>query len=60
MLDLCQRLLRDQTGATVVEYGLIIGLIAAVIVAGLGDFSDQLTNTYLIVTNWTNAAQANE
>jgi pilus assembly protein Flp/PilA len=56
----CQRLLRDESAATVIEYGLLIGLIAAAIVAGLSDFSDQLVNTYVIVSTWTNTAQAKE
>ena len=53
-----KRLLRDQSGVTVIEYGLLIGLISAIIVVGLSNFSNQLINTYLIVTTWTNAAQS--
>jgi pilus assembly protein Flp/PilA len=56
----CQRLLRDQSGATAIEYGLLIGLIAAAMVAGLSDFSNQLVNTYIIVSTYTNTAQAKE
>jgi pilus assembly protein Flp/PilA len=54
----CQRLLRDKAGVTVIEYGLLIGLISIIIVVGLSNFSNQLVNTYLIVTNATAAGQA--
>jgi pilus assembly protein Flp/PilA len=53
-----QRLLRDRAGVTVIEYGLLIGLISIIIVVGLSNFSNQLVNTYLIVTNATAAGQA--
>lgn len=55
----CQRLLHDRTGATAIEYGMIIGLIAAAVVFGLTDFSNQLINTYLIVNTYTSNAQGN-
>lgn len=34
--------LRDEEGATAIEYGLIAGLIAAVLVAVLGGLGDQI------------------
>ena len=58
MRSFCQRLLRDRAGVTVIEYGLLIGLISIIIVVGLSNFSNQLINTYLIVTNATAAGQA--
>lgn len=58
MRSFCQRLLRDEAGVTVIEYGLLIGLISIIIVVGLSNFSNQLINTYLIVTNATAAGQA--
>ena len=39
MIDLFTRLVRDEDGATMVEYGIMVALIAAVsigIIAGLG------------------------
>lgn len=57
---LFKRLLRDNSAVSAIEYGLLIGLISAIIVVGLSNFSNQLINTYLIVTTWTNAAQAKE
>ncbi len=50
------RLLRDNTAATAVEYGLLIGLLSVVIIVGLQGFSDQLVNTWLIVQNYTQGA----
>ena len=58
MRSFWQRLLRDRAGVTVIEYGLLIGLISIIIVVGLSNFSNQLVNTYLIVTNATAAGQA--
>lgn len=57
MQKYCQRLLHDRTGATAIEYGMIIGLIAAAVVFGLSDFSNQLVNTYLIVNTFASDAQ---
>jgi pilus assembly protein Flp/PilA len=53
----CKRLLRDAGGATAIEYGLLIGLIATAVIAGLSDFSNQLVNTYLIVSSYSNNAE---
>ncbi len=40
-----QRLRREETGATAVEYALLVGLIAVVLIAGVGLFGGQL-NTF--------------
>ncbi|MFC7361672.1 Flp family type IVb pilin [Nocardioides astragali] len=47
---------RDEKGATATEYGLLVGLIALIIVVGVGlfgdalnDFFDSLSDT---VANW--------
>lgn len=58
MHGFCKRLLRDESAVTAIEYGLLIGLISAIIITGLSNFSNQLINTYLIVTTWTNNAQS--
>ena len=60
MQTLLARLLRDTTGATVVEYGMLIALLSVVIIVGLQSFSNQLINTWLIVTTYTNNAEAKE
>jgi len=36
---------RDERGATATEYGLLVGFIAIIIVAGVGFFGESL-NTY--------------
>lgn len=41
--DVCHD--RDERGATATEYGLLVGFIAMVIVAGVGVFGEAL-NTY--------------
>jgi pilus assembly protein Flp/PilA len=57
---LLKRLRRDEAGATVIEYGMLIALLSVVIIVGLQNFSNQIINTWLIVTTYTNNAQANE
>ncbi|MCZ2402573.1 Flp family type IVb pilin [Paenarthrobacter sp. Z7-10] len=42
-LNLQARLRREQTGATAVEYALLVGLIAVVLIAGVGLFGKDLT-----------------
>jgi pilus assembly protein Flp/PilA len=42
---LIARFAADQTGATAIEYGLIIGLIALAIVGALSQFSDSFNQT---------------
>lgn len=40
------RLRREETGATAVEYGLIVGLIAIVIIAGVGLLGQNLLGLF--------------
>lgn len=42
MARILQRFLKDKTGATAIEYGLIAALIAVAIVAGVGNAADAL------------------
>ncbi|MEQ1952124.1 Flp family type IVb pilin [Mesorhizobium sp. CN2-181] len=42
MSKLIRRFLKDEDGATAIEYGLIIALISLAIVGGVGTFADQL------------------
>ena len=51
--SLFTRLLRDESAATVVEYGLLIGLLSVVIIVGLQGFSDQIINTWTIVQTYS-------
>lgn len=36
----------DQTGATAIEYGLIVGLVAAIIITVIGLFGEGLTDLF--------------
>ncbi|WP_442581912.1 Flp family type IVb pilin [Mesorhizobium sp. ASY16-5R] len=42
MNKMIRRFLKDENGATAIEYGLIIALISLAIVAGVGGLADQL------------------
>jgi pilus assembly protein Flp/PilA len=39
---------RDERGATAVEYGLLVGLIAVVIIAGVAAFGLAVSDLFLI------------
>lgn len=41
----------DQRGSTIIEYGLIVGLVAVVLCVGLGTFSDKAIDMYAYVQN---------
>ena len=38
-----QRFLTDESGATVVEYGLIVAVLSLTIIAGIGQAADAIT-----------------
>lgn len=42
MFNTIQKFLKDEEGATAIEYGLIAGLIAVAIIASVGDIGDKL------------------
>lgn len=44
--NLKQRLTREETGATAVEYALMVGLIAVVLIGGLTVFGPQLSDFF--------------
>lgn len=44
------RLLHDESGATAIEYGLIIGLVSIVAVAAYGSLGDSLVAVYGVIT----------
>lgn len=46
MKAMVKRLWQDEGGATAVEYGLIAGLMAAILVAVLGLFGDKLQDLF--------------
>jgi pilus assembly protein Flp/PilA len=45
------RFIRDDSGATALEYGLIAGLIATVMVTATKTLGDKLTNAFTTVGN---------
>jgi pilus assembly protein Flp/PilA len=45
------RFIRDDSGATALEYGLIAGLIAAVMVTATKTLGDKLSNSFTTVGN---------
>lgn len=44
-------LLKDRSGATAIEYGLIAALISLGLIAGIGAFSDALLAMFQKITN---------
>lgn len=42
---------KDESGATAIEYGLIAGLIAVVIVTAVTTVGTKLTNTFTVIGN---------
>ena len=51
MANLWKELWEDESGVTAVEYGLIAGLIAAVLVVIFGMFSDSLKGLFEAISN---------
>ena len=45
------RFLKDESGATAIEYGLIAALIAVVLVTVLGTVGDNLEQTFTTIGN---------
>ena len=46
MKNLVSRFLKDESGATAIEYGLIAALIAVVIITAVGALGDSLSGTF--------------
>ncbi len=51
MPDFLRRMIRDTRGATAIEYGLIVALIAIGAISGFNSFGDGLTNMWGRVEN---------
>jgi pilus assembly protein Flp/PilA len=45
-MNMFKRFLKDESGATAIEYGLIAALLAVAIIATLGLVADQLNATF--------------
>ncbi|SCY61926.1 Flp family type IVb pilin [Desulfoluna butyratoxydans] len=58
MIKLMSTLWNDESGATAIEYGLIVGVMAAVLVGALNLFGTQLTELFTAISDKLgNAAQ---
>ncbi len=55
MARLLQRFQNDETGATAIEYGLIVAVLSLTIIAGVGQAADALVELW----NGNNSALAN-
>jgi pilus assembly protein Flp/PilA len=51
MFRRAKRFLTDASGATAIEYGLIVGLIFLAIVASMASLQGSLENTYTKISN---------
>lgn len=48
-MNLISRFVRDESGATAIEYGLIAALIAVVIITAVGTVGTNLTATFTTI-----------
>jgi pilus assembly protein Flp/PilA len=46
MWDFVHKPLQDRSGATAIEYGLLIGVIAMSLVLGMSAFGNEMTNLW--------------
>ena len=51
IISMFKRFLRDDTGATAIEYGLIVAGVALAIIAVVNSIGGDLQNTYSDVSN---------
>ena len=51
MLDLIRGIVKCQSGATAIEYGLIVSLIVIAMVGALGSFAGSSTSMWNTVSN---------
>lgn len=51
MMDALTALYKDESGATAVEYGLIAGVMAAILVTVLGLFGDNLKELFQAIAD---------
>jgi pilus assembly protein Flp/PilA len=56
MTNLFSRFLKDESGATAIEYGLIAAIVGVGIIAGLGPLTEALNSTFGTVATELNSA----
>ncbi|MDZ5696200.1 Flp family type IVb pilin [Chelativorans sp. M5D2P16] len=54
MKNLVTRFAKNESGATAIEYGLIAGLIAVVIITAVGFVGTDVSNTFQSIANSLN------
>lgn len=54
-MKLFRQIMRDESGATAIEYGLIVALISIAAISAMSGLGDQLTSTF----NTTSSTMAN-
>ena len=55
MSNLIARFVKDESGATAIEYGLIAALIALAIIVGAGALGNAINDEFLKIGNTLNA-----
>ncbi len=58
-MNLLNRFVADESGATAIEYGLIAAVIAVAIITALNTLSGKLQNTFNYVGNQLSTATTN-
>ncbi|TGQ44585.1 MULTISPECIES: Flp family type IVb pilin [unclassified Mesorhizobium] len=56
MSNLIARFVKDESGATAIEYGLIAALIALAIIAGAGSLGKGLGSKFNVIASTVNAS----
>jgi len=57
-MKLINRILKDEAGATAIEYGLIAALIAVAAITAMGSLGNSLSATFSYVSGQMTSAQA--
>ena len=56
MISMIKNFVKDESGATAIEYGLIAALVAVAIIAALGALGTELSNIFQYVADQLGAA----
>jgi pilus assembly protein Flp/PilA len=57
-MKLINKILKDEAGATAIEYGLIAALIAVAAITAMGQLGNSLSNTFTYVSGQMTNAQS--
>ena len=57
-MTLINRILKDESGATAIEYGLMAALISVAAITAMGALGNSLSNTFNFVSNQMASAQS--